>query len=306
MLKKTHLTIIFIFKIIKNKRRFLFWLFIRFLSALLPLLSIYLFSLAIKNLETNAVFTSVFFLMILILLVKVVDNFTRLKSVFKLDECISDIGFDAHNYFNKDLKTETKEERHKIVQAIRNFADASCITLKLFCQPGMDSVVSLIAIPTILFIVDFKIFVLEVAYILIYMIFDYYTTQKYVKFRDIQNTKIESYYAKFQESNDIDLEQKTFTRHFTRLSNWNFIEWFLLQNTAVFFYTLIFAYSIIAVLSGQKQISDVVLIMGYAASSQTFLNSFSEIKDSLTDVTVAIDHLAKNKHISAVDLDDLV
>jgi len=130
--------------------------------------------------------------------------------------------------------------------------------------------------------------------------------KKYVKFRDIQNTKIESYYAKFQESNDVDLEQKTFTRHFTRLSNWNFIEWFLLQNTAVFFYTLIFAYSIVAVLNGQKQISDVVLIMGYVASSQTFLNSFSEIKDSLTDVTVAIDHLARNKNISVIDLDDLV
>ncbi|MFA5749768.1 MAG: hypothetical protein WC895_00910 [Candidatus Shapirobacteria bacterium] len=306
MLRKTKFTVYLIFKIIQNKPRFLFWLFIRFLSALLPLVSIYLFSLAIRKLEINAIFTSVFFLMILILIVRLVDNFTRLKSVFKLDECISDIGFDAHNYFDKDLQTETKHERHEIIQAIRNFADASSITLRLFRQPGIDSIVSLVAIPTILFIVDFKVFVLEVAYILVYIIIDYYTTQKYIKFRDIQNTKIETYYAKFQESNDVDLEQKTFTRHFTRLSNWNFIEWFILQNTAVFFYTLIFAYSIIAVLSGQKHISDLVLIMGYVTSTQTFLNSFSEIKDSLSDVTVAIDHLAKNKNISVLNLNDFL
>lgn len=306
MIKKTKITILLIFKIIQNKSRFLFWIFIRFLSALLPLLSIYLFSLAIKYLETQAIFSTVFFLMILILVVKIVDNFTRLKSLFKLDECISDIGFDIHNYFSQDLKTETKIDRHQSVQAIRNFSDASTITLRLFRQPGIDSVVSLIAVPTILFIVDFKIFVLEIAYILIYLLIDHYTTQKYVKFRDIQNTKIEDYYAKFQESNDVDLEQKTFTRHFTRLSNWNFIEWFLLQNTAVFFYTLIFAYSVIAVLSGQKNISDIVLIMGYVTSTQTFLNSFSEIKDSLADMTVAVDHLAKNKYVSAIDLDDLV
>jgi len=306
MIKKTKITILLIFKIIQDKRRFLFWIFIRFLSALLPLISIYLFSLAIKYLETQAIFSTVFFLMILILIVKVVDNFTRLKSLFKLDECISDIGFDIHNYFSQDLKTETKIDRHQSVQAIRNFSDASTITLRLFRQPGIDSVVSLIAVPAILFFVDFKIFVLEIAYILIYLLIDHYTTQKYVKFRDIQNTKIEDYYAKFQESNDIDLEQKTFTRHFTRLSNWNFIEWFLLQNTAVFFYTLIFAYSVIAVLSGQKNISDIVLIMGYVTSTQTFLNSFSEIKDSLADMTVAVDHLAKNKSISIIDLDDLV
>jgi hypothetical protein len=60
------------------------------------------------------------------------------------------------------------------------------------------------------------------------------------------------------------------------------------------------------VYSGYKQISDVVLIMGYIASTQTYLNSFSEIKDNLANMTVAVDHLAKNKSISVIDLDDLV
>jgi len=306
MLKKTKFTIFLIFKIIQNKPRFLFWLFVRFFSALLPLLSIYLFSKVIRSVETKEIFSSIFFLVLSILIVRIVDNYTRLRSLFKLDECISDINFDVHNFFSKDLQAENREERHQSIQAIRNFADASSITLSLFRQPGIDSIVSLFMIPAILFFVDFKVFVLEIAYVLVYMVIDYYTTQKYVKFRDIQNTKIETYYAKLQDSNDVDLEQKTFTRHFTRLSNWNFIEWSLLQNSAVIFYSIILAYSIIATSSGYKHISDIVLIMGYVASTQTFLNSFSEIKDSLSDMTVALDHLAKNKCISVIDLDDLV
>ena len=306
MIKKTKITLFLIFKIIQDKKRFLFWFFVRFISSLLPLLTIYLYSRVIENIETKVVFSSLFFLILIILLVRLVDNFLRLKSIFKLDECISDISFDIHNFFTKDLHTKDKEERHQSVQAIRNFSDASSITLTLFRQPGIDSIVSLSIIPIILWFVDLRVFVLEMVYIVIYMIIDYYTTQKYVKLRDLQNTKTETYYGKLQESNDVELEQKTYTRHFTRISNWNFTEWFILQNSAVFFYCLILAYSIIAVYSGFKQISDVVLIMGYVASTQTYLNSFSEIKDNLANMTVAVDHLAKNKSISVIDLDDLV
>ena len=305
MIKKTRFTISLVFKIIQNKKRFFFWLSVRLFSALLPLLSTYLFSKVIADIENKTVFSSIFFLILLILIVRIIDNISRLRSIFKLDECISDIGFDIHNYFVKDLAAETKEERHKSIQAIRNFADAANVTLSLFRQPGIDSLISLLIIPIILFFVDFKVFVLEISYILVYMVIDHYTTQKYSQYRSLQNTKIENYYGKLQETNDMELEQKTFTRHFTRLSNWNFIEWSLLQNTAVFFYTLILAYCIIAVFSGYKQISDVVLIMGYIVSTQDFLNSFSDIKDSLTNTTVAVEHLAKNKSIAVLDFNDL-
>jgi ABC-type multidrug transport system fused ATPase/permease subunit len=306
MLRKTYLTIKLIFKIVRNKRRFLLWISLRFFSALLPLLSIYLFSRVISGLENNIVFTSTLVLVALVIAVRLLDNITRLKSLFRLDECLNDIAFDIHNFFIKDLKTDTKEERNQTIQAIRNFADASWGTLNTFRQPGIDSLVALIAIPTILFFIDFKVFILEIAYLSIYFVIDHYTTQKYIKYRDIQNTKIETYYAKLQESNDVELEQKTFSRHFTRLSNWGFTEWSLLQNSAAFFYTVILAYSIYMVLTGQKFLSDIVLIMGYATSTQVLLNSFSGIKDNLTNMIVAVDHLAKNENISAVGLDDLV
>lgn len=306
MIKKTKITLFLIFKIIKNKTRFYFWFFVRFISSLFPLLAIYLYSQVIGSIENRAELRSIFSLVLIILFVRIVDNLLRLKSLYKLQECISQIGFDIHNFFIKDLRASNKEERHQCVQAIRNFSDASSLTLSLFRQPGIDSIVSLVMIPIILFFVDLRVFVLEVAYILIYLLLDYYTTQKYIKLRDAQNTKTENYYAKLQMSNDVELEQKTYTRHFTRLSNWNFLEWFLIQGSAVFFYCLILGFGILSIYNGDKQISDLVLIVGYVSSTQAYLNSFSEIKDNLANMTVAIDHLARNKNISAIDLDDLI
>jgi len=306
MNKKTLKIIKLIWQVIQNKKRFLFWFFVRFFSVFLPLLTIYLFSKVINLVEIKADFSSIFFLILVTLAIKIIDNFTRLRSVTKLDECISDIGFDIHNYFIKDLKSETKLERNESIQAIRNFSDATALTLELLRQPGIDSIISLITIPFIMLSVDARISILEVVYIIVYFVIDYYTTQRYVILKDFQNTKVESYYAKFQETNDIDLEQRTFSRHYTRLSNWFFTEWFTLQNTAVFFYILIFVYLIISVYTGTKLISDLILIMTYVASTQTYLNSSSEVKDSLADVDVAVSHLAKNKAISVIDFDDLV
>lgn len=306
MSKKTRQVIKLIFQIIQNKSRFILWVVIRLISAIFPLITIYLFSKTINLVETKSDFSTIFFSIIIIFVVRIIDNFTRIKSVSELDKCISDIGFDVHNYFIGDIKPENKLERHESIQAIRNFAEATSWTLRLFRQPGIDSIISLISIPIIILFVDFKIFILEIVYIIIYYAIDYYTTQHYVNFKDIQNTKTETYYAKLQETNDVDLEQKTFSRHFARLANWSFTEWFTLQNTAVFFYVLIFAYLIISISTGTKLISDLVLIMSYVGSTQICLNSFSEIKDSLADMSVAVTHLAKNKSILAIDFDDLV
>ena len=306
MSKKTFKVIKLVFQIIEKKQRFLFWIGVRFISTYLPLITIYLFSKTINLIEIKSDFSTIFFSILIILIVRIVDNFARIKSVTKLDECISDISFDIHNYFINDLKPETKLERHESIQTIRNFADATSWTLRLFRQPGIDSIISLISIPLIILFVDFKVFILEIGYVIVYYFIDYYTTQHYVNFKDIQNTKTESYYAKLHETNDVDLEQKTFSRHFSRLTNWCFTEWFTLQNTAVVFYTLIFSYLVLSVSSGSKMISDLVLIMTYVGSTQTYLNSFSEIKDSTADVSVAINHLAKNKSITAIDFDDLV
>lgn len=306
MSKKTRRIVKLIFDLIQNKQRFFFWIGMRFLSSFLPLFTIYLFSKTINLVEIKSDFSTIFFSILIIFTVRIIDNFARIKSVTKLDECVSDINFDIHNHFIKNIKAETKLERHESIQIIRNFSDATAWTLRLFRQPGIDSLVSLCTIPFILLFVDFKVFILEIVYITVYYFIDHYTTQHYISFKDIQNTKTESYYAKLHETNDVDLEQKTFSRHFSRLCNWCFKEWFTLQNTAVFFYTLIFAYLIMSVSSGTKLISDLVLIMSYIASTQVYLNSFSEIKDSLADMAVSVNHLAKNKSITAIDFDDLV
>jgi hypothetical protein len=74
------------------------------------------------------------------------------------------------------LDTQSKSDRHASIQAIRNFGEAVRGTLELIRQPGIDSFVSMITIPLILLFIDFRAFILEIAYILIYFFADLYTT----------------------------------------------------------------------------------------------------------------------------------
>jgi len=304
--RRSYRVISFILQLATNKGSFFFWLFVRFVSAILPLITIYQFSQVINLLESKTSFITILWALVWIFIVRIVDNFLRLRSITKLEYEISAISFDIHNFFLTDLKTSDKSERHEIVQSIRNFADASSVTLNLIKQPGIDSLVSLALIPIILFFLDFKVFVLNFAYIFIYYAIDYYTTQHYAHLKNILNTHTETYYAKLQDSNDFDLEQKSWGRHFQRITNWSHVEWSLLQNTAVIFYSIIFLYLIYIVSIGAKQMSDLVLIMGYVVQTQVLLNSISSIKDSLTDMLVGLERLAKNTTVSAVDLDDLI
>lgn len=298
--------VLFIFKIISDKSNFFFWLFIRFASAILPLVTLYQFSSVIRLVENRHPIGDIIPTIIILFLAYLTDNYLRIKSTTRLDDAISSIGFDIHNYFLSDLKTSSKEERHATVQAVRNFADASTLTLSLFKQPGVDSFISLAFIPIILFTRDFPSFIISLAYILVYYFIDIYTTQRYAHLKDIQNTKTESYYGKLQDSNDYDLEQHAWSRHFHRITNWGFSEWFLLQNTAVFFYSLMLLYLVSGVASGSRDISELILIAGYTSQLQVHLNSFSQIKDSLTDMIVGLKHLASNNSVSVVDLDDLI
>lgn len=306
MNRETRKVFTFVLKIISNRTGLFFWTFVRFISAILPLFTIYLYSLVIKQLELKVSLSTVVFTVILTFLVRLVDNYLRILSVTRLEKVISDIGFDIHNFFLSDLESDSKEARHAAVQAIRNFSDASSITLNFIKQPGVDSAVSFLIIPVILFAVDFPSFVITIAYVSVYFLIDSYTTQRYSELKDIQNSKTEAYYAKLQDSNDFDLEQTSFTRHFNRLCKWGFTEWFALQNSAVFFYCLNLLYLVYAVSTGQRDISHLVLVMGYTTQTQTFLNSFSQIKDSLTDMDVGLRHLAKNQTISSVSLEDLI
>lgn len=296
----------FIFKLIEEKHKFFFWFFVRFVSAILPLVTIYQFSHVIKLLETKTDFIILFYYVVLIFIIRLVDNFLRIRSITKLDFLISNLSFDIHNFFLINFNSKSKEERHFSIQAIRNFADATVKTLTLFKQPGIDSFVSLLFIPIALLFLDFRSFILIIAYISVYSFINFFTSQHYKELRDFQNTKTEAYYAKLQENNDIDLEQSTYTRHFKRLTDWNFIEWFSLQNTAVIFYSLFFLYQIYQVVNGFSQISDLVLIMGYITQTQTFLNAFTEIWYGFGDMFVALKHLAKNQSVSVITLDDLV
>ena len=306
MLSRTISSINFVFKHTEHTSEFFFWSFVRFVSAVLPMVTIYQFSHVIKLIESKTNLQDLFYYLVLIFAVRLVDNFLRIRSTTKLDQVISNLTFDIHRFFLIGFNPESKEDRHASIQAVRNFADATAKTLTLFKQPGIDSLVSILFIPVALFVVDLRSFVIIVVYISIYSLINFYTSQRYKELRDFQDTKTEAYFAKLQESNDIDLEETTYSRHFQRLANWNFTEWLALQNTAFFFYSLFLLYEIYLVVIHSSEISDLVLVMGYVTQTQTFLNSFTDIWYGLGDMYVALKHLAKNQSVSVIALDDLI
>jgi hypothetical protein len=294
-----------ILDLIDHKGALAFWYIIRLLSALLPLYSIYLFSLAIKLLETHAPLTHLFYHLLLILFIRLLDNYSRLISIYKLEHLIFNIEFSIHQFLLFGIKAKNKNERHKIIQAVRNFSEAVRNTFAIVRQPGIDGLVSFISTPIILIFLDFRVFVAEMAYIAIYCFVDVYTTQRYSRFRNVQNLHTEKYYAHLQDSNHVETERRQFLNHLKKMCNWGFLEWNFLQGTAVFFYSLILFYLVYTVSIGQNQISDLILIMGYITNTQVFLNNLSSIKDILADTKVALTRLAKNRSISAVNFSDL-
>lgn len=305
MISRTITSINFVFHHVNQKTELVFWLLVRFFSAALPLVTIYQFSQLVDLIEKRSSFAVLLQAIFSILLVRLLDNFLRLRSTTKLDYLISNISFDIHNFFLIDFKPQNKDDRNLSIQSIRNFADATVATLTMFKQPGIDSLVSVIFIPIALYFVDFQSAVLIISYILIYSLVNFYSNQRYKELRDLQNTKTEAYYAKLQDSNDVDLEQSAFTRHFHRLTNWNFIEWVSLQNVAVIFYFIFLLHQIYLVTQNTGSLSHLILVMGYVSQTQSFLNSFTDVWYGLGDMSVALKHLAKNHSISVIDLDDL-
>ncbi len=306
MTPETRNIIKFILKFISHKGSFFFWFFIRFISALFPIFSIYLFSQIIALVENKSNFSTVLYLVALIFIIYLLENFTRLLSINKLEYLISGIQFEVHNFLIPDLELKNKSARFEAIQAIRNFSEAVRLTLELIRQPGVDSVVSLIATPLILFFLDFKIFIFEIVYIVVYFFVDVYTTQRYIYLKNLQNAKVEAYYARLQGTNDIDLEEKQYNRVHQKICSWNFIEWFTLQNISICFYSAALLYLIFEVNQGTKNISGLILIIGYLGSTQIFLNSLSLLKDKLADTRVALYRLGKSETVTNIDLDDLI
>jgi ABC-type multidrug transport system fused ATPase/permease subunit len=306
MINQNRELIKFILKLISNKTSFVLWFFVRFISAFLPLLSIYLYSQTINLIENKSDFSSIIFLCLFILFIHTLDNFTRLLSISKLQNIFSNTEFNIHRFFMIGLRSKDKNIRHEAIQSIRNFAESVRLTLQMLRQPGVDSIVSLLVIPCILFLLDFRVFIIYIAYVVTYSWIDFHTTEKYSKLKNVQNLRTERYYGKFQETNDVVLEEKRYALQFKKLCVWYFKEWFSLQSIAVTFYSIILFYLVFSVSIGVKSISSLILIMGYITQTQKHLNSFSNVKDRLADVRVALIRLSKSKKALNIDISDLV
>lgn len=306
MTAKTREVIKFILKLISNKTMFLFWLFVRLLVSLIPLYTIYLFSRLVNLLITFAPVQQVSNIVLIFAVMFFAENFFKHKANIKLQEIFSNTEFSIHRFLTIGLRTKNKDLRHEAIQSIRNFAEAVRHTLEILRQPGLDSIVSLLITPVILFFIRPLYFWIVIPYIIIYYLFDCYTTRRYTKFKDVQNARVEAYYAKLQDSNNITEEEKKFNHAHNALCKWSFLEWFNLSNISLFFYLTIIILTLISIVKGHRPVSDIVMVRGYLVLIDANLLSLSVVKDRLTDTRVALDRLSRSKKFLSIDLSDLM
>lgn len=306
MSKETRQAIKLILNFISGKQTFYFWLSIRALSVLLPPISLYLFSRVIHCLEFKCPTTDTQGLLFFTIISYVIYNFLKVISMHRLHFLTNRAECDIQGYLVDGLHTKTNKKRHTLIQSIRNFSEAARQTMEVLLNPGIDGIVSLFYLPILVLLTDFRVFIIQGAFILVYYFTDIYTTDHYKRRRDELDKSIEDYYAKLQDSNTVDTENTHLILNYASLSHWNIIEWLTLDNIATVFYGLSLVYLVASYLNGEKEVSQIILLASYFTSTRVFMEAITSVKDKLTDTKVALRRLLRSKHYLSLDFEDLV
>lgn len=306
MTKESRQVALLILRFIEERRNFIFFLLLRIISVLIPPLSVNFFTKSLHCIETNCGQTTLITQLAITISSLFVANTLREISLHNIQYLINKAECDVQSVLIAGFNSKTTKTRHVLIQSMRNFSEAARTTMESLLGPGIDGLVLLIYIPFLTFFVDFRIFIIQIAYICLFYFVDVYTTDKYKDRRDDLDKNIENYYAKLQDSNKIDEENTALVNGYQNIYTFTMWEWLSLQNINAFFYSSILVFLIISLQNKEKQISDVVLLTSYLASTQSFLVTLSQVRDKLTDTKVALRRLLKSRAYNSVGFEDLM
>jgi ABC-type multidrug transport system fused ATPase/permease subunit len=287
---------------LKNKK-FVFWMFIRLVSAFGPLLATYLFSRGIDALETHGDISIVMREFGLLLLVWSTEHFTRVGSKTRLS-IVTEVALIEIQERLVTKVEKTIPNRKEIIQSIRNVTQALRNFSTHFRDNAISGLVSFVSIPVILYFIDKRIFGFELMLMGFYLVVTLIFAKIYEKRYELFDKSREYYYGKIQSSNEVE-EEAEYVRHRIRqVEDVQFFQWASLQNiiaVSQFIVLYIISKDIIA---GTKHISDLVLIFGYTTSTGTFLNGITGMIERLMQVKAGIERLVvvsnKEKPVSSL------
>ena len=285
-----------IIKSLKN-RPFIFWFLIRIVSTAGPLVTTYLFASVVSALENKKGIEEILVILGILLGVQIVENFLRLLSKTRIEYYSSRLVITLHQVLLSS-SSNSRPPRKELVQAVINLCQSLDKFILYLKETGISGVVHFFIVPVILFFIDIRVFVLEMLLILIYLGTTFIMTRKYEKIYEKYYESTEGYYAMLFNTGDATSSAGKVLINMRFLQNFIFFMWGSLQNIVAVFQFLVPLVVVADVIAGTRQISDLVLVVGYTKESQGFLNNFTSAYEKFMEVDAGIERLEEDSKVA--------
>lgn len=278
--------------LLQHRKMFLFWSIVLAISAVGPVLNVYLVTELINDVvEYQEITQTALSLLVGIFLVDFFDNTLRLLSKTRIAKICYSIQFETQVFLMKVISPK-ETSREKVIKAIENLTNSLSALLNYVKENGISALTKFVAIPIILFTINTKIFIIEILYILIYFLLDYLTTKQYQKKVDKVNEKLEDYFEGIIQDGRKP-PKRSLILQISKREDFTFWEWNILQHLSRYFYLFVIIISIFEIVSGQAEIGALLLYTGYMVQTQGFLNILSVLFDRIADVSIGLKRVAQ-------------
>ena len=281
-----------------NIQKLYFWLFLRVISTFLPLAFTWIFAKGVAALENGQELKSVVEIFLVLLIVQVTENLIRLGAKTRIHIQVQSMFIEIQEAFVGMAGSATN--RVEIMQSIRNLTNALIGFVMYIVNSGMPGLVQFVSIPIILFLIDKKIFIAEVILIVVYLGIVYYYSKIYEKRFESLDQAHESFYTSIlegKEEKEVDQQGKSVISGIKGVENITLFQWVTMQDLIAIFQFIVVFLIAIDYINGTKQISDLVLIVGYTRESQGFLNSITSGVDSFMQVEAGVERLVETSNV---------
>jgi hypothetical protein len=273
----------------KNKK-FLIWISVRVVSAFGPLLATYIFARGIRYIENGESFDAIIRIFLILLIVEIVEHLLRLLSKTRTSLYSESILMKIQQDLVIEIKPISKIRKYTI-QSIRNLTQSIRGFVIYLYENGIPGLVSFAATPIILFLIDRRIFVIQLILYFIYFLITYFFSLRYEKSFEGFDASRESYYTKIMTSNKIGRQAGFVAKKFKQVEDVTLVEWLTLQNLISVVNFIVVAVLVGDIINGQGQISGLILVVGYTKESKKFLNEITTIVNNFMRVRAGIERL---------------
>ena len=268
------------------------WLGVRILASFGPLAVTYIFSKAIEAIELGHSFNVVLEFFLWLLFIEVAEHLLRLSSKSMLGY-YGEIALIKIQQQGVELLHPSSKVRNELVQALRNLTQALRRFVMFSYNNGIQGLVSFASVPILLFFIDKRVFVVQVVLIVLYLIFNVYISKIYEQKFEKYDESREYYFSALLANKGTVKPANYVFKYFARVQKVFFINWFSVQNLVTLFIFIVTYIALKDLFVGTKNISDLILIVGYMKESKMFLNNITGLLARLMEIDAGVERLVK-------------